>query len=231
MSWADEEYDNRKIINIMIKRTLILTLLVFVHCLSNAQKLNYALEAGYTYNHLSVSQYNSSGRNGFKVGGLIDFTINNNLSFESGLSYIRKGGSTYGNYLLCSDISRIKFSSMDYLQIPLMIGYIFNLPQKFSIKAELGAYYAVGLSGDSYITGIDNFGQPYEARVSTFSDGYGKPYRPCNRNDVGLSFSVNISYKHVGIKLGYDMGLTNATYYGNGKHRTLSMSAIYWIKQ
>lgn len=215
----------------MIKRTLILTLLVFVHCLSNAQKLNYGLEAGYIYNHLSVSQYKSSGRNGFKVGGLIYLTLSNNLSFESGLSYIRKGGSTYGNSLLGTDISKIKFSSMDYLQIPLMIGYKFNLHQNFSIKPEAGIYYAIGLQGDTYITGIDAFWQPYETRVSTFSDGYGKPYRPCNRNDVGLSFSVNISYKHVGIKLGYDMGLTNATYYGNGKHRTLSMSAIYWIKQ
>lgn len=214
----------------MIKRTLILTLLVFVYCIGNAQKLNYGLEAGYIYNHLSVSQYKSSDRNGFKVGGLIDFTLNNNLSFESGLSYIRKGGSTYGNSLLGTDVSKIKFSSMDYLQIPLMIGYKFNLHQNFTIIPEAGIYYAVGLQGDTYITDIDSFEQPYEARVSTFSDGYGKPYRPCNRNDVGLSVSVNISYKHVGIKLGYDMGLTTATYYGNGKHSTLSMSAIYWIK-
>lgn len=214
----------------MIRTTLITILLVFVYCFGNAQKLNYGLEAGYIYNHLSVSQYKSSGQNGFKVGGLIDFTLNNNLSFESGLSYIKKGGSTYGNSLLGSDISRIKFSSMNYLQIPLMIGYVFNLPHRFSIEPELGAYYAVGLSGDSYITGIDAFGQPYESRASTFSDGYGKPYRPCNRNDSGFSFAVNLSYRHIGMKFGYDIALTNATYYGNGKHRTLYISAIYWLK-
>ncbi len=104
----------------MIRTTLITILLFFVYCFGNAQKINYGLEAGYTYNQLSVSQYNSFGRNGFKAGGLIVFTLNNNLSFEAGLSYIRKGGSTYGNSLLGSDISSIKFSSMDYLQIPLI---------------------------------------------------------------------------------------------------------------
>lgn len=214
----------------MIRATLITIFLVFVHCFGNAQKLNYGLEAGVVYNHLSVNQYNSSDRFGFKAGGLIDLKLKNNLSFESGLLFIRKGGTTYGNSLLNTDINKIKFSSMNYLQIPLMIGYVFNLTHKFSIKPELGVYYAVGLSGDSYITGTDAFEQPYESRVSTFSDGYGKPYRPCNRNDTGFSFAVNLLYRHIGMKFGYDVALTNATYYGNGKHRTLYVSAIYWLK-
>lgn len=202
----------------------------FVCYFGNAQKINYGIEAGYVYNNLSVSQYQSSGKSGFKAGGIIDLSLNNNLSFESGLSYIRKGGSTYGNSLLGTDIDKIRFISMDYLQIPLMIGYRFDLTPKISIKPEIGVYYAIGLQGDGYISGIDAFGQPYEARVSTFSDGYGKPYRPCNRNDAGTTFAAHFSYSHIGIKIGYDLALTNATYYGNGKHRTFYVSAIYYLR-
>lgn len=214
----------------MIKRTLILTLLVFVYCYGNAQKLNYGLESGYLYNNLSVYEYSSSGRNGFKIGGLIGLSLKNKIALESGAQYVRKGGETYGSYLLGTPISKIKYSSMDYIQIPIAIGYIFDFDRNFHLKPQIGGYYAVGIGGDSFITGIDAYGQPYESRVSTFSSGYDKPYRPCNRNDAGFSFAIELSYQHVGLKLNYDMALTNATYYGNGRHRTLSASVFYWIK-
>lgn len=94
----------------------------------------------------------------------------------------------------------------------------------------IGLYYAVGVAGHSFVTGIDPYGQPYEARTSTFSGHLRPPYRPCNRSDWGLSAALELAYRHVGLKVDYDYALTNATYYGNGKHRTLSVTAIYWIR-
>lgn len=208
----------------------IMILSVFVCCFGNAQKLNYGAEAGYLYNWLSVEEYNASGRNGFKIGGLVEFTLKNNISFESGVTFVRKGGETWGKNLLSMEVSRVKFCSMDYIQIPLNAGYKFSFNHGFSVKPQIGLYYAVGVAGHSFVTGIDPYGQPYEARTSTFSGHLRPPYRPCNRSDWGLSAALELAYRHVGLKVDYDYALTNATYYGNGKHRTLSVTAIYWIR-
>ena len=122
---------------------------------------------------------------------------------------------------------------MNYLQIPLMAGYKFDLGKHFSIKPEAGGYFAVGINGDSMVTGMDSFNQPYEARVNTFSttpSTYGiAPYRPSNRADGGLAFALNVNYRHFTVKAEYDLGLATSTFYGNGKQRTLSVSLAYWL--
>ena len=200
---------------------------------SMAQKWNFGVEAGYVNNTLAVEEYESTARNGFKFGVNAEYTLSNNVSFESGLSYIRKGATTSGDNMWSSRISSIKFAEMNYLQIPLMAGYKFDLGKHFSVKPEVGGYFAVGINGDSFVTGVDNYNQPYEARVNTFSHTESRegvaPFRPCNRADGGLAFAINLNYRHFTLKAEYDLGLATATYYGNGKQRTLSVSLAYWL--
>ncbi|MDE6561790.1 MAG: PorT family protein [Muribaculaceae bacterium] len=198
-----------------------------------AQGWNFGAEAGYVNNTLAVEEYESTARNGFKIGVNAEYTLSNHISFESGLAYIRKGATTSGDNMGYVRISSIKFAEMNYLQIPLMAGYKFDLGKQFSIKPEAGGYFAAGINGDSFVTGLDNFNQPYEARVATFSytestDGIA-PYRPSNRADAGLTFALNINYRHFTLKAEYDLGLATVTYYGNGKQRTLSISLAYWL--
>ena len=100
---------------------------------SMAQKWNFGVEAGYVNNTLAVEEYESTARNGFKFGVNAEYTLSNNVSFESGLSYIRKGATTSGDNMWSSRISSIKFAEMNYLQIPLMAGYKFDLGKHFSI--------------------------------------------------------------------------------------------------
>lgn len=199
----------------------------------HAQAWNFGVEAGYVNNTLAVEEYESRPRNGFKFGVNAEYTLGNHVSFESGLAYIRKGATTSGDNMWSSRISSIKFAEMNYLQIPLMAGYKFDLGKHFSIKPEVGGYFAVGINGDSFVTGVDNYNQPYEARVNTFShtdsmNGVA-PFRPCNRADGGLAFALNLNYRHFTLKAEYDLGLATATYYGNGKQRTLSVSLAYWL--
>lgn len=200
---------------------------------SLAQKWNFGVEAGYVNNTLAVEEYESAAHNGFKVGANAELTLNNHISFESGLAYIRKGATTSGDNMNYAKISSIKFAEMNYLQIPLMAGYKFDLGKHFSIKPEAGGYFAVGINGDSLVSGWDNFNQPYEARVNTFSTTHSTngvaPYRPSNRVDGGFAFALNANYRHFTIKAEYDLGLATTTYYGNGKQRTLSLSLAYWI--
>lgn len=192
-----------------------------------AQSWNFGVEAGYVNNTLAVSEYHSKARSGFKFGIDAGYQLSNKICFDSALAYIRKGATTSGNQMLGSEIYSIKFSEMDYLQIPLMIGYNFDLGHNFSIKPSVGGYYAIGVGGDSFVDGVDPFNQLYTKRVSTFSGNDGTPYRPCNRNDGGLAFALNIGYRNFSVKAEYDLGLATTSYYGNGKQRTISVSLAY----
>ena len=135
----------------------------------HARGWNLGVEAGYVSNTLSVDEYKSTARNGFKFGLDAEYTFGNRVALESGVAYIRKGATTTGENMNSAAISAIKFAEMDYLQIPLMVGYKAEAGSGLSIKPEVGGYFAVGVGGDSFVTGRDNFNQPYEARVSTFS--------------------------------------------------------------
>ena len=195
-----------------------------------AQTWNFGVDAGYLYNILSTKEYKASGKNGFQVGALVDYSFSNNLILESGLYFQRKGGEISGDRILGLNVSRIDFPEMDYLRVPIMVGYRIRICSDFSVAAQAGAYWAVGVGGHSFVTGINSFGQPYHARVSTFSEDSAIPYRPCNRSDLGIALCVNLKYRHIGIKVGYDLALTNFTLYGDSKHRTFSIGAEYWLK-
>ncbi len=211
----------------------ILALMLAVPFGAKAQSWNFGIEAGYVNNTLAVDEYESSSRSGFKVGADAELTLANHLSFESGLAYIRKGATITGDNIHSARISSIKFAEMNYLQIPLMIGYKFEAGNGLSIKPQAGGYFAVGINGDSFVTGLNNFNQPYEARVNTFSatdSNFGAaPFRPTHRADAGLSFALNLNYRHVTLKAAYDLGLVTSTVYGNGRQRTFSISLAYWI--
>ncbi len=207
---------------------LLATILIIPLCIK-AQTWNFGVEAGYVNSDLSVCEGSAKSRNGFKFGADAEFTLRNNISLESGLSFTRKGAAVTGRKMMNTAISSIKFAEMDYLQIPVMAGYRFNVGNGFYLKPELGAYLAVGINGDSFVTGLDPFNQPYEKRVRTFSGANGVSYRPCNRVDGGLSFAINAKWHHIGLKAEYNLGLVTASYYGNGKHRCLSASIIYWL--
>ncbi len=198
-----------------------------------AQKWNFGIEAGYVNNTLAVDRYEVTARNGFKFGTNAEYTLSNHISFESGLAYIRKGANIFIGYRDFIKIESIKFSEMDYIQIPLMVGYKFKLGSGFSIKPEVGGYFSLGIGGNSFYTEYDNNNKPFDTRVKTFKSSIlpnkYPQYRRCNRIDAGLSAALNINYRHFTLKAEYDLGLATSTYYGSGKQRTFSVSLGYWL--
>ncbi len=210
-------------------RAFLLATILIIPFGIKAQTWNFGVEAGYINSNLSVNENSAKSRNGFKFGANAEFTLCNNLSLESGVSFIRKGATVTGDNMMNTAVSSIKFAEMDYLQIPVLAGYRLNVSNGFYLKPELGAYFAVGINGDSFVTGLDPFKQPYEKRARTFSGANGVSYRPCNRVDGGLSFAINAKWHHIGLKAEYDLGLATASFYGNGKQRCLSASIIYWL--
>ena len=78
---------------------LKLALIMFVVCVLSgiAQKWNFGVEAGYVANTLAVEEYESTARNGFKFRVDAEYILGNHISFESGITYIRKGATASGD--------------------------------------------------------------------------------------------------------------------------------------
>ena len=81
-----------------------------------------------------------SMKTGLDVGAVVGFQVayRSPVYFETGLSYIEKGGK--GHY------EGAKFSySLDYLQVPLVMKYMIDVDRMFSIQPYVGGYLALGV--------------------------------------------------------------------------------------
>lgn len=112
------------------------------------------------------------------------------IYLEGGLSYIEKGGK--------KDLSSGKKMTYDlnYLEIPVVLKYKYNVDNHFSIQPQLGGYFAAGVGGK-----IKNF-EEREAQNS-FSE---KNFR---RLDGGLRIGCGVQYDMFYCDLTYDIGLAN----------------------
>ena len=83
-----------------------------------------------------------SAKTGLNVGFVAGFQLDYHspLYLETGLSYVEKGGK--GQY------DGMKFSySLNYLEAPLVMKYIYDVDRAFSIQPFIGGYLAVGVAG------------------------------------------------------------------------------------
>lgn len=133
-------------------------------------------------------------RTGLNVGFVIgtQLTARAPLYFESGLYYIEKGGkSTYnGN----------KFSyALDYLEVPLLIKYKYNVDQDFSIQPFMGGYLSCGVAGK-----IKDFAN--REAYSSYDSDVDQHFR---RFDGGLRLGCGVGFDMLYVEASYDIGLAN----------------------
>ncbi len=113
------------------------------------------------------------------------------VSLETGLLYTEKGGKgslggqsfTYG---------------MNYLEVPLLMKYQYNMTPRTSIQPFFGVYGAIGVSGE-----IKDFQQ--HRADSSFSDDAFK------RLDGGLRLGCGLQHDFLYAEIGYDIGLANVS--------------------
>lgn len=85
---------------------------------------------------------------------------------------------------------------LNYLQIPAVLKYKYDVDDHFSIQPQFGGYFAVGVGGK-----IKNFAER-EAQSSFRSDNF-------RRLDGGLRIGCGIGYDMFYADLTYDIGLVN----------------------
>lgn len=134
-----------------------------------------------------------SVKTGLNLGLAAGFAVSRQapLYVETGLYYTEKGGK--------GKDSGQKFTyNLDYLEVPLVLKYKYNVDNHFSVQPYLGAYVACGVGGK-----IKDFGE--REAYSSFSDSYNS----FQRFDGGLKMGVGAQYDMFYVELNYDLGLSN----------------------
>jgi hypothetical protein len=124
---------------------------------------------------------------GFAIGKRLSNTTP--LYFESGLYYTEKGGK--------SDDKFGKFTyDLNYLEVPLLVKYVYSIDRDLSIQPFAGGYLACGVGGKI---------KDYDDRdaFSSYDDGY------FNRFDGGLKIGCGMQIQMLYFDLSYDFGLAN----------------------
>lgn len=131
---------------------------------------------------------------GLNLGALVGFQLSPSapVYLETGLFYKEKGGKGYVNG------SKHTYD-LNYLELPIIAKYRYEMAENFSIQPFAGGYFAYGISGK-----VKN----YDARetYSSFSDSRFK------RFDGGLKFGCGAEYQIIYAEVGYDLGIANISH-------------------
>lgn len=164
---------------------------------------------------------------GFHVGTTLDFPIDDNLSFETGLLLTSKGWK-YKEEIFGTDVT-VKLN-LYYVDLPLTLKVKSNDLGGVKIFGALGPYVGVGVTGKSVV--IIEYQGDEETEKEEITFGNDEEEDSLKRLDLGLTFGGGIEINSaVTLGVSYDLGLSNnATYQEFGitsKNRVLRISLGY----
>lgn len=134
-----------------------------------------------------------SAKTGFNVGAVAGFQVayRSPVYFETGLSYVEKGGKV--------QYEGQKYTyNLDYLEVPLVMKYVYNVDRAFSIQPFIGGYLSLGVAGK-----IKNSDDRSRHPESSFDE------KNFQRFDGGIKVGCGVQYDFLYGELGYDFGLSN----------------------
>lgn len=144
--------------------------------------------------HSDDSALDLNAQTGLNIGCALGFNIANStpLYLETGLYYVEKGGKKGSG-------ESKRTCDLNYLQVPLVVKYIYELDRDMSIQPFLGFYGAAGVGGKVRL---------YSDRsaTSSFDDDYFR------RLDAGVRIGCGFGYNMFYADLTYDLGLANISH-------------------
>lgn len=161
-------------------------------------------------NHTSLSDPLA----GFSIGAGLNIGGEEGIYVRPGLYYHNLNNYTFGG----------KYH-MHYLQIPVAVGYVYNIGSAGDLFGEVAPYVGFGLAGNSKSVSLGN--NTIKNKIN-----WGSNLGETDRFDWGLKFAVG--YKTpwgVFLKGGYNLGLGNLSNSDNTKlnHRGWNLSLGYHI--
>lgn len=174
--------------------------------------IKFGLRAGLNFSNIKYDGGSTDSRTGFQVGAIVDFPIIESLHIQPGLFLVQKGGKEkYVDYEYDDETYETKMNPL-YVEIPVLASFRFNIDETWQIQANVGPYFALGVSGDL---------KDDDEKTDFFGDGV-------RRFDWGLQFGVGVNIaKHYYVGTSYDLGLCNYAKNGTLKNRSWYISLGY----
>ncbi len=182
----------------------------------DAGEMYYGLRIGPSFSKVNSDDADLDGGNwqtGLNIAALMGIPLTNEmpLFIETGLAYTEKGGK---KKVTSFNGERKKMTyDLNYLEVPIVLKYIFNIDDHFSIHPYFGGYLACGVGGK-----VKN----YEERkaFSSFSD------EAFQRFDGGLRFGCGAGYDIFYLELAFDLGLSNICHdmFDTSRNRSLTLN-------
>lgn len=150
----------------------------------------------------NISDQNTDCRIGFNVGVRGEYNFTNNFYGNIGLLFSQKGTRTDSEgSLLGFSAKGTVTQNPGYLEIPVQLGYRFNMGNGVSIFGETGPYFAFGVCGKNKIdaeTSLTSNSYDYDF----FGDNAAKTF------DCGWGLRAGVEVSSFQISLGYEHGIT-----------------------
>lgn len=181
----------------MKKLFLFLVLLCGATCVyaQDFAKFRIGLTAGANFS--STTSENADMKVGFNAGVKGEYNLSNELFLNASLLFDMKGAKSSGINV-----------NANYLNIPIHIGYRYNISETISLFGEVGPYFAFGISGET--EGIKTFDV-----WKTF--------------DLGLGARIGAEFSKFQVYVGYDYGLTKLADVNDAATNTNLMAGIAYM--
>ncbi len=184
-------------------------------------------EAGINLANVSASTATNSKMNmGFKVGAMANYTIYRGFYIEPGVMYSVKGYKQEASLLGITSTAK---TSLNYLEVPINLGYQFDMGDAGGVFVSAGPYLGFGLSGKvkGSVAGISG-----DADIK-----FGSKADELKKLDVGLNFSAGyVSPIGIYVRAQYGLGLTNLSNvngmsYKNGPVLGFSLGYVFQLNE
>lgn len=164
----------------------LLTVMMMLAVSSALAQVEFGVRAGGAYSSLIQRidrDYDSGGRFGFSVAGLMEVPVYRGLSFRPEVGFVHQGGDYYSQYSPVGMEAHNKYAYYS-IQIPLNLAYTFNLSDvRLAIFAgptlDFSLFGKMKTQGTEVSSDID-FGSEKEPNLRTF--------------DFGINVGMNVEY-------------------------------------
>lgn len=193
-------------------------------CASNANAIDFDYEPESGFSFMGLFGMNISNLQnheyGTKVGALMgaraEFMLPNahGTYLTAGFDWTMKGGK--GHFVLPLDDKTIDATGkypLHYFEIPLRVGFRYNLMEELGFYAEVGPYFAIGIGGNHKVSSGEDgsiFRQFEDIQSYKVFKNYGYPTESFQRWDSGIGFRIGTEYnQHYNLMFGCDWGLAD----------------------
>ena len=209
----------------ILKKIIFSTFLLVGSYICSAQEIS--LRGGLNLSQMliqwdgAVITKNAKLMPGFQIGPVINFSIDNDLSFETGLLYLTKGIKEIGH--LTVDQKTLFRLNLAYMEVPLTMKISFPFRQ-VRLFANGGCYFAQGLFGN--ILTKEDFNDSKEERTKV---EWGNQENSFQRFDFGLNFGLGMKYKALQFGICYENGIANISGYDRSKSKVNNRAAEFYL--